>query len=89
MSRTTHSDLAAIVRAHSKALAKVPPVYCVGDASTLNSLEAASALLVEQDERIERLTIALRAARSSLKTPTDSERREAALSIVNIALGKA
>lgn len=61
--RTTHSDLADIVRAHAKALAKVPVGYCVGDASTLNSLEAAARALCEQDIRIGELTVALRQAR--------------------------
>ena len=89
MSRTTHSDLARILRDHAAALLKIPAVHCVSDASTQSSIEAAAALLVKQDERIERMTIALRDARASLKAPADSARREWTLAVVNAALGPA
>ena len=58
--RTTHSDLAGILEAHVKNLAKVPAVYCVSDASTVRCLLDAARILCEQDARIDELTVALR-----------------------------
>ncbi len=61
--RTTHSDLAAIVEAHAKNLAKVPAGYLVSDASTIKCLNDAARILREQDLRIGELTVAARKKR--------------------------
>ena len=58
--RTTHSDLAAIIEAHAVKLATVPAGYCVSDASTVRCLNDIARIVVEQDERIGVLTVALR-----------------------------
>ncbi|HUS55555.1 MAG TPA: hypothetical protein VMY41_16305 [Thermohalobaculum sp.] len=58
--RTTHSDLAAILEAHTAALTKVPAGYCVSDAGTMRCLADAARILREQDLRIGELTVALR-----------------------------
>lgn len=92
MSRSTHSDLAAILRAHAGALAKVPAGYCVGDASTLHSLESAAAGLVELDARIGAMTEALALARSALRSwardELDYSPASRALDAINRALAK-
>lgn len=47
-------------------LEAIPPGYCVSDASTRALLTDAARILVEQDERIGAMTVALCAARSVL-----------------------
>jgi len=101
MPASTHFDLARILRDHSAALPKVPPVYCVSDASTRNSLECAAAILIEQDERIASMTVALREAREGLTRLVkqsrglisydgcNAARGESALALVNAALAPA
>jgi hypothetical protein len=65
--RTTHSDLADILRAHIAALKKVPAGYLVSDAATLHSLGSAADLLIVQDERSNKQTQALASARLPLR----------------------
>lgn len=61
--RSTHSDLAAIIEAHAKSLAKVPAAYMVSDASTIKCLNDAANILRAQDQRIGELTIGMRELR--------------------------
>ena len=60
MKRTTHSDLARLIEDHADRLKKVPAGYLVSDASTLRLLRDTARILVEQDQRIDSLTIGLR-----------------------------
>lgn len=58
--RTTHSDLAELLRILAHKLEAVPAAYLVGDASTRGLLMDAARILVEQDLRIGKLTVGLR-----------------------------
>lgn len=58
--RTTHSDLAKLLEDCAEKLKTVPEGYCVSDPSSLRVITDAARLLVEQDRRIELLTVGLR-----------------------------
>lgn len=61
MARTTHSDLAQLLLELSKRLQRVVPTgYLVSDAPTIKLLEDSARILVEQDQRIEEFTVAVR-----------------------------
>ncbi len=60
MPRTTHSDLALLLEQFTAKLQAVPAGYCVSDTSTLKLITDAARVLVEQDNRINELTVALR-----------------------------
>ena len=70
--RSTHSDLATLLEILAGKLAAIPEGYLVSDASTRRLLTDAARILVEQDERIGKLTMSL----------ADLDTREARLAIV-------
>lgn len=61
--RTTHSDLAKILADIAHNMAGAPNHVLCCDASSRAMVRDAARILVEQDKRIEELTVALRKAR--------------------------
>lgn len=61
--RTTHSDLSQLILDIADRLERVPAGYLVSDGGTLHNLRSAAKALVEQDQRIETLTVETRQLR--------------------------
>jgi len=73
MTRTTHSDLAGLLEILAEKLAAIPAGFLVGDASTRNLLTDTARILVEQDNKIDAMRVALRLAREALPAQERAE----------------
>ena len=85
--RTTHSDLAVLLRDHAKRPARVPAGYLVNDGASMQLIDDAARILTNLDQRIEDATEALRDARDALTDGMNGPKRTAALIRINKCLG--